>query len=85
MLDEVSMEHMMKENTLLKRAVAIQHARMTAATEKDQQISQLQSMLGQYQERVRALELSNYSLSLHLKHATGGRNSLMDGGPPDVC
>jgi len=75
------MAQLAKENALLKRAVAIQHARMTAAAEKETQLGQLQAMLGQYQERVRALEMSNYSLSLHLKQATGGHSAAMDGAP----
>lgn len=78
-----SVEQMTKENGVLKRAVAIQHARMNAAGEKDLQIVQQQGLLEQYQERVRTLELSNYSLSIHLKQATGMCS--MDRGPPDVC
>lgn len=77
------MEHVLKDNVLLKRAVAIQHTRIKDSTDKDGQIQQLQQMLMQCQDRIRALESSNYSLSLHLKHATS-RPSVMDGTPPDV-
>lgn len=37
-----------------------------------------------YQERLRILELNNYSLAMHLQRATGSSTGHGDGGPPDV-
>mmetsp|Transcript_46180 Transcript_46180/g.117916 ORF Transcript_46180/g.117916 Transcript_46180/m.117916 type:complete len:287 (-) Transcript_46180:178-1038(-) len=58
-----------RDNGILKRAVQIQNARMQELAEKDQEVTRLQQMLQQYQEKVTALELSNYSLTLHLRQA----------------
>lgn len=73
----------LRENAILKRAVAIQHTRMKEAADKDQQHQQLRQMLSQYEERCRTLEAANYSLNLHLKAATSAQH-VMGGRPPDV-
>lgn len=39
-------------------------------------------MLGEYQQRVHALEMQNYSLSLHLKQAADGKDPMAAGGFP---
>lgn len=39
-------------------------------------------MLGEYQQRVHALEMQNYSLSLHLKQAADGKDPMSAGGFP---
>lgn len=65
-------EELARENAILKRAVQIQAGRIQEAAGKEQELAGLRAMVGQYQERLRALELSNYSLALHLQKATGG-------------
>lgn len=50
------------------------------------QIASLRQMLTQYQEKLHALEMSNYSLALHLKRATDESNAGMHAHRhPDVC
>lgn len=72
-----------KENAILKRAVQIQNQRIQERAQQEQEIQQLKHMLAQYQEQVRTLELSNYSLTLHLQKAT--HTSQVSGQrPPDV-
>lgn len=78
------MSDLRQQNAVLKKAVAIQHTRMTRHTaEKEAQLAELQSLLQSSQNRVTALEASNYALSLHLKHATEGGPTL-GRPPPDV-
>jgi len=69
-------------NTILKKAVQIQNARLQEVADKDDQLAALQQTLGQYQERIRSLEISNYSLSLHLRQA--GSNPMPQHRHPDV-
>ncbi len=63
----------LRENAILKRAVAIQNAKLQEAAAKDAELEGLRALLGQAQERLRQVELSNYSLALHLHKATDGR------------
>eukprot|EP00892_Ulva_mutabilis_P010857 jgi/Ulvmu1/8143/UM040_0040.1 len=78
------MSDVRQQNAVLKKAVAIQHTRMTKHTaEKEAQLGELQALLQASQNRIAALEASNYALSLHLKHATDGSRSL-GRPPPDV-
>jgi hypothetical protein len=67
-----------KDNTTLKRAVQIQNAKLR---ERSQEVGQLQQVLAQYQEQVRALELTNYTLTLHLSLATRGSSMHHHHGP----
>jgi hypothetical protein len=76
-------EEVTRENTILKRAVQIQNAKLQEASAKDQEIAGLKQMLGQYQERLRQMELNNYSLALHLQKATNDRSQTCN-RPPDV-
>ncbi|KAF5466773.1 hypothetical protein F2P56_016673 [Juglans regia] len=62
-------EGLMRENTILKRAVAIQHERQKEYDDKDQELRHLKQLVSQYQEQLRTLEMNNYALSMHLKHA----------------
>eukprot|EP00887_Chlorella_sp_A99_P004612 scaffold4.g4612.t1 len=66
-----------RENQLLKRAVAIQNSRMQDAA-REGEVAQLRSALADYQARVHALEVQNYSLAMHLKAAAdgGGRDAV---------
>lgn len=62
-------EALLRENTILKRAVAIQHERQKEYEERNQEVQQLKQMISQYQERCRTLEVSNYALQMHLRQA----------------
>lgn len=56
-----------------------------AITSKDAEVASLRSMLVEYEQKIRALELSNYSLSMHLRQATeSGRGFDTGQRPPDV-
>ncbi|PIA55442.1 hypothetical protein AQUCO_00700026v1 [Aquilegia coerulea] len=63
------MEVLIRENGILKRAVAIQHERRKEANKSSTELQHLNQLVGQYQERVRTLEVNNYALSMHLKQA----------------
>lgn len=80
---QARVEEALRENAILKRAVQIQNAKLQEASVKDQELAALKQLLGQYQERLKHLELSNYSLALHLQKATDG-NSATVNRPPDV-
>ena len=56
---------------------------------RDAEVAAMRGALQQYEAKIRALELSNYSLSLHLRQATGppgshGGLGPLDRRPPDV-
>ncbi|KAL0906304.1 hypothetical protein M5K25_024787 [Dendrobium thyrsiflorum] len=71
------------ENTILKKAVAIQHQRQKEFEEKNQELESLKQLLSRYQEQLRKLEVNNYALAMHLKQAQQG--SLMpDRFHPDI-
>ncbi|KAG2433592.1 hypothetical protein HYH02_012523 [Chlamydomonas schloesseri] len=59
-----------EENALLKKAVQIQHRQLQEKSAAEGEVASLKAMLAQYQEQVRTLQLTNYSLSLHLQKAT---------------
>lgn len=80
---KAKLDDLVKENQILKRAVQIQNARMQDVVAKEQELSQLKLLLAQYQEQVRTLELSNYSLALHLQKATSA-DPIRGQRPPDV-
>ncbi|KAL7139930.1 hypothetical protein ABFS83_09G086300 [Erythranthe nasuta] len=63
------MEALVRDNAILKRAVAIQYERQKENDERSQEVQQLEQMVAQYQERVRTLEVNNYALTLHLSQA----------------
>ena len=79
------MGELARENGILKRAVAIQAQRMTEAANVANEAAGLRSQLAQYEAKVHSLELTNYSLAMHLRAATGGASfSMTSGRPPDV-
>jgi chromosome segregation ATPase len=80
---EARLEEVSRENAILKRAVQIQNAKLQEASAKDEEITGLKQMLGQYQERLRQMELNNYSLALHLQKATNDSFQTPN-RPPDV-
>lgn len=51
-------EVLLKENTILKRAVAIQHDRQKEHDEKSQELQHLKQLVAQYQEQLRTLEVT---------------------------
>jgi hypothetical protein len=65
-------QELQKENSILKRAVQIQNAKIQERSSQDAEVQQLRMSLLQCQEQVRTLEMSNYSLALHLQQATAG-------------
>lgn len=64
-----------KDNHILKRAVAIQNGRLQELAAKDGELAGMRQLCAQYQEKLHALELSNYSLALHLKQATSSADA----------
>ncbi|WOK95082.1 hypothetical protein Cni_G03789 [Canna indica] len=76
-------EILLKENNVLKRAVAIQHNRLKEYEERNQELHHLKQLVSQYQEQVRTLEMNNYALSVHLKQAQQS-NSMPGRFHPDV-
>ena len=64
------------------RAVQIQNSKLQDRTTLDSEVQHLRLSLVQCQEQVRALEMNNYSLALHLQQATNGVG--VDHRPPDV-
>ncbi|XP_057772816.1 uncharacterized protein LOC130992270 [Salvia miltiorrhiza] len=62
-------EVLLRDNVILKRAVAIQHERQKENDEKNQEVQHIKQLLAQYQEQLRTLEANNYALTLRLQHA----------------
>lgn len=73
----------MRENTILKRAVAIQNSKLNDKAGQEAELQQLRQAVSQYQERTQALEMSNYALTLHLQKATSG-SALPHQRNPDI-
>lgn len=55
------LEALTKDNTVLKRAVAIQHERQKALEDANQQLELLKHLIPQYQEKLRTLEVSLFN------------------------
>ncbi|CAN4094591.1 unnamed protein product [Withania somnifera] len=77
------LEALIQENTILKRAVAIQHERQKEFQDTGNELNQLRQSVAQYQEQLRTLEVNNYALSMHLKQAQSN-NSIPGRFNPDV-
>ncbi|KAJ4972375.1 hypothetical protein NE237_005474 [Protea cynaroides] len=60
---------LLRDNQILKRAVAIQHERNLEQEDKAREVQQLKHVISQYQEQLQTLELNNYTLKLHLQRA----------------
>ncbi|XP_022714809.1 uncharacterized protein LOC111274430 [Durio zibethinus] len=60
---------LIQENTVLKRAVAIQHERQKEYQDKSHELQHLKQLVSQYQEQLRTLEVNNYALTMHLRQA----------------
>nr|GEV11298.1 hypothetical protein [Tanacetum cinerariifolium] len=67
-------EALLRENTILKRGVAIQHKNQQEYDERNQEVQLLKQMLSQYQERCRTLEVNNYALQMRLQQAEQNRS-----------
>ncbi|XVF24769.1 hypothetical protein REPUB_Repub13aG0156000 [Reevesia pubescens] len=61
-------EVLIQENTVLKRAVAIQHERQKEYQDTNE-LQHLKQLVSQYQEQSRTLEVNNYALTMHLRQA----------------
>jgi len=76
-----------RENTILKRAVAIQSARMEQMTSEgrrlNDEVSSLSRVCEEQQAEVQRLHASNYALSVHLQRASTPTNSNAFGPPGD--
>ena len=73
-----------KENAILKRAVQIQSTRLAEQGEKEKDVAKLREALAQYEQEIRALQISNYSLSVHLKQAQETGSVVNKNHNPDV-
>ncbi|XP_042510070.1 uncharacterized protein LOC122085643 isoform X2 [Macadamia integrifolia] len=60
---------LLRDNQILKRAVAIQHERNLEQEDRAREVQQLKHVISQYQEQLQTLELNNYTLKLHLQRA----------------
>ncbi|XP_022731575.1 uncharacterized protein LOC111286062 isoform X1 [Durio zibethinus] len=63
------LEALIQENTILKRAVAVQHERQKEYENQSKELQHLKQLVSQYQEQLRTLEVNNYALTMHLKQA----------------
>ncbi|MBA0810864.1 hypothetical protein Gohar_002818 [Gossypium harknessii] len=52
---------LIQENTVLKRAVAIQHERQKEYQDKNNELEHLKQLVSQYQEQLRTLEVRNHN------------------------
>ena len=71
-------------NSILKRAVAIQNNRIQDLSSKEAESQQLKQLVAQLQEKCHGLELNNYSLAMHLRHATDSAQNQQSQRHPDV-
>ncbi|KAB1208995.1 hypothetical protein CJ030_MR6G022963 [Morella rubra] len=83
MMLKEQVEALIQENTILKRAVSIQHERQKEYEERNQELEHLKQLVSQYQEQLRTLEVNNYALTMHLKQAQQS-NSIPGRFHPDV-
>jgi hypothetical protein len=66
------LQGLLRDNHILKRAVAIQHERHLEHEERARELQNVKQLLAQHQEQLRLLEVNNYALSLHLRKAQEG-------------
>ncbi|XVF48052.1 hypothetical protein PTKIN_Ptkin03bG0159900 [Pterospermum kingtungense] len=83
MMLKKQLETLVQENTILKRAVAVQHERQKQFENQSQELQRLKQLVSQYQEQLRTLEVNNYALTMHLKQAQQSSN-IPGGFNPDV-
>ncbi|XXG75136.1 hypothetical protein AAC387_Pa07g3715 [Persea americana] len=78
------LQSLLRDNQILKRAVAIQHERYLEQEEKTKEVLQLKHVIGQYQEQVRTLEIEKYALKLRLQREQDCSSSIPGHFHPDV-
>lgn len=61
---------MARENALLKRAVAIQNARLHDLAAKEREGAELRAEISEKDRQIQALQVQVYSLQVHLQKAT---------------
>ncbi|EEF35180.1 uncharacterized protein LOC8270192 [Ricinus communis] len=83
MMLKEQVQALIQENAILKRAVSIQHERQKEFEDRSQELQHLKQLVSQYQDQLRALEVSNYALTMHLKQAQQS-NSIPGRFHPDV-
>ncbi|XP_038692378.1 uncharacterized protein LOC119990502 [Tripterygium wilfordii] len=69
MMLKEQIEVVIRENTILKRAVAIQHERQKEFEDRNREVQHLKQLVSQYQEQLRTLEVNNYALTMHLRQS----------------
>ncbi|XP_010241563.1 PREDICTED: uncharacterized protein LOC104586125 [Nelumbo nucifera] len=69
MMVKEQMEVLIRENNILKRAVAIQHERQKEFDDRNQELQHLKQLVCQCQEQLKTLEINNYALTMHLRQA----------------
>lgn len=57
MMLKEQVDALIQENTILKRAVSIQHERQKEYEERNQELQNLKQLVSQYQEQLRTLEV----------------------------
>lgn len=57
-------EVLLRDNMILKRAVAIQHERQKENDEKNEEVQHVKQLLAQYQEQLRTLEVTALNFTL---------------------
>ncbi|WOL16498.1 hypothetical protein Cni_G25285 [Canna indica] len=77
------LQSLLRDNQILKRAVAIQHERNAENEQRIREVQHLKHAISQYQEQIRALEMSNYTLKIHLQRAQEG-SSIAGRFHPDI-
>ena len=73
-------EELLKENSILKRAVQIQNQKLieraqaheAQVSHQEAEMAHLRGAVAHQQEQIRQLEMSNYSLAIHLQRAEQG-------------
>ncbi|XP_065868487.1 uncharacterized protein [Euphorbia lathyris] len=83
MMLKENIEVLVRENTILKRAVAIQHERQKEFDDKNKELQQLKQLVSQYHEQLKSLEMKNYALMMHLRQVEQG-SSMPGRFHPDV-
>lgn len=59
------LEVLMRENTILKRGVAIQHERQREYDDRNRELQMLKHLVPQYQEQLRTLEVNIKTPTIH--------------------
>ncbi|XP_009602661.1 uncharacterized protein [Nicotiana tomentosiformis] len=83
MILKEQIEMILRDNAILKRAVAIQHERQKEYDVRNEEAQHLKRLIVQYQEELRTLEVNNYAMKMHLQQAQQ-RNSIPGRFHPDV-